>query len=363
MRLPTQLVEGRALRGDRPTFGRAERVDVVPAHQGGIADEQRLQAAVLSPAAVTAVVEEPAGQRDRTHRHHVPAVVDHHPGVVHAAEGRGDLETIALPEDRAGGTEQRGVVDEGRAPFAVSDAVFRGKLLAVLGQELAGEGIEDQRLDLARKGDVARGHPHLEARGPAERVSDVGLHRAVRLPEQLGLLDVVAAGSGPVRERSRHVRDRLQLRPPRPPVGAILVTQRAANVLEAAVDLQDGAEVVVAEDVAEEERHSSAHVGPRGPGAHAERGLPDVVELDLGLVVRRLEGLGGGKAEGRLAVQGHDLRPRTLAGRERGRTHPFALVAEGPAGHPRSLDGVDPVLALLVQRCRRAGRVRPRATG
>ena len=81
------------------------------------------------------------------------------------------------------------------------------------------------------------------------------------------------------------------------PVAQVLVADESGDVLQPAVDLEPGDEVVVAELVAEVEGRSSANVGPELTRAGDERRLADIGERELRPVALDRE-LGVGRQAG-----------------------------------------------------------------
>ena len=56
-------------------------------------------------------------------------------------------------------------------------------------------------------------------------------------------------------------------------MGQILVADQRVDVLEAALDVQPGDQIVISEQIAEVERRPATDVGPELAAAYRERGL------------------------------------------------------------------------------------------
>ncbi len=86
------------------------------------------------------------------------------------------------------------------------------------------------------------------------------------------------------------------------------------NVSNSPLHLHDGAERAVAEHVAQHERHASANECPEAIGAGHDVRLPDVIELQLVVVLFRRKLGGRRQADGGILEQTNDLAARTRRG-------------------------------------------------
>src|SRR6476660_10635234 len=95
---------------------------------------------------------------------------------------------------------------------------------------------------------------------------------------------------------------------------AIQVEHASAELVEPVGDLRRGGEDMVAERVAEQERHAACRVGTKRIGPDPDRRLPGVVERELRLVGLRLRWCRYRKAGG-LVVNRRDHRALTSSPR------------------------------------------------
>src|SRR5262249_45111137 len=126
----------------------ADRAEVVAADEIGVADVERREERALRVGAVAAVLD--AAQRERE-RPLVPVMPPVNEGglEVKVARQRLRLEAVAAAHDRRDEAEDRGVAHERRGDVAeVEREVAAGDALRGVVDDVAGERIEEQRLDL-----------------------------------------------------------------------------------------------------------------------------------------------------------------------------------------------------------------------
>ena len=251
-------------------------------------------------------MQQPRGDGPGPYRHEVAPVIGDGGGRRDRSRHLLDVKSVALAQDGAGRAEIRIVVHQRHVRHHQVERRGRGQRHGGVEQQLTSGDRERLSLELLIERDPLVPEAHFHPLHPAERVGEEAGDRAVRLPLQVDLLHIrrihEARGIAP-----GDVRHLLREHAPAQPPALVLVADERRQVLEPAVHLKSGDEVVIAEQVAEKQRRPAAHVRAVAVGPDREGRRGDVRKGQLGMIRRDREGRLRGKARlgiGQLEQQG-----------------------------------------------------------
>ncbi len=308
-----QPVEGRTgIVRLKAALERLERSAVIAAYESRITEIHGREPAIPGILPIPAVVQPPERERVGAERHQVGSEITKHSRVGQRAGTLRELHAVAAAADRARDAVDGGVPHEGRGGLAEVEPRLGTERRPILRELAPAPDVVHPRRDVLLQADLAHACAEVHALRPAEGVRDDPRERAVDLQDAVFVLDVdVLPLHEPEAsiEAACDIRRLVDRRSPHPAVSAVDVHQRAAELVETARHLRGRHDRVIAEHVAEHERHAARGIGAERVRSDPDRRLPDEVETELGLVVfdgRR--NVGGRKAE-HLVVERREHRP------------------------------------------------------